>query len=209
MAHVYASLLPSLRKLRSTTSRAYAIWTSVIFGPVGTRHRVDGPPPHLPGISFFEFWPIGLRPIVSAIWIPRVHSSSTALGPREKRASALQRTLARPNTARSFLVGLPPHGRARLRWPGLFTRPADTELRFRTWDSPDQRQLAQNGLQAEKGLRGTEIPTSKPTQLRAFGLSGKSPGSKERVVGLEDSNRLPDRYPVLDLRMMQLVLEHT
>jgi hypothetical protein len=90
--------------LRSTTSRAYAIWTSVIFGPVGTRHRVDGPPPHLPGISCFEFWPIGLRPIVSAIWIPRVHSSSTALGPRERRASALQRTVG-PTQYRTQFLG--------------------------------------------------------------------------------------------------------
>jgi hypothetical protein len=43
---------------------------SVRFGHAGTRCSGGGPPLTCHVIFCFVFWPIGFRPIVSAIWIP-------------------------------------------------------------------------------------------------------------------------------------------
>ena len=75
------------RKTIDSRSRACAISTSAVFGPVGTRYSGDGPPLTCHVISCFGFWPIGFRPIISAIWIPRANDCSTARDHRTMPAS--------------------------------------------------------------------------------------------------------------------------
>ena len=47
----------------------------------------DGPPLTCHVISCFGFWPIGFRPIISAIWIPRANDCSMARDLRTMPAS--------------------------------------------------------------------------------------------------------------------------
>ena len=85
------------RTARHSTSRlrVCAISTSARFGPVGTPCSGGGRPLTCPGICCFVFWPIGFRPIVWVIWMPRAGGCSIGAGSPEdagKRAVDLEPT---------------------------------------------------------------------------------------------------------------------